>query len=176
MKNKGYTLVELIIVIAIMAILAGMSFITIGIINQAKCSAAVTTVDNQLSSCLIRTKAVSNVATPMCMVVVQRNDGTFAIMTGKLDSSGALTYDDPNVDDNCEAILPRQIHKIEYTPSPAAQEFSAANGEMVIQFVKSDGSVKYGAGEYKMFTQRQGGEHLCATIVVEASSGKHYIK
>ena len=174
MKNKGYTLVEMIIVIAIMAILAGMSFVTIGIINQARCSTAVSTFDNQLGSFLIRTKAVSDVETPLCMVVVQRDDDTFAIMNGKMDSSGVLTYEDPNVDDNCEAVLPRQITRISYDASGSA--VTGPNGAFVIQFVKSDGSVKYGAGEYKFYTQRSGGEHLCATVCVEAASGKHYIK
>ena len=48
-KNKGYTLVEALIVIAIMAVLAGLSMYSIGVIRDAKRSAAVTTFDNQIS-------------------------------------------------------------------------------------------------------------------------------
>ena len=57
-KNKGYTLIEMIIVIAIMAILTAVAFVTLGVIHQAKCNAAVNSLDNQIGSLWIKTKAI----------------------------------------------------------------------------------------------------------------------
>lgn len=172
-KNKGYTLMELIIVIAIMGILAGASFVLIGIVNEARCSAAVNTMNNQISSCLIQTKAVSDVNSPMCMVIKQRDDGVYVIMKGSIvGTTNTLDIEDPTVDANCEAILPKQISNITYTPANGNQLFS--DGELVLQFVKNDGSVRYGAGEYKLYTDS--GTQLVASIYVDPVSGAHYIK
>ena len=183
-KNKGYTLVEVVIVVAIMAILGGLSFMTIGIIKESKRQTATNTLNNQMSSCLIRTKAVSTaqvVDQPLCMVIMQRTDGAYAVMTGYIhgtgmsgikDSNGSAL--DPNDDKKCEAVLPKEIVKIEYTASDTSQQF-AVDG-MVIQYIKSDGSTQYGGGEYKLYGGKSGSETLYATICLDPESGKHYIK
>lgn len=178
MKNKGYTLVEMLIVIAIMGILAGLSFATFAIVDEARCSSAVNTLNNQMSSCLIQTKAVSNPDEPMCMVIKKRSDGTYAIMKGKIDGSGNIVIGNVNNDSECEAILPRQISLIEYHASSTAQEYSTSDSDIVVvlQFVKNDGSVCYGAGQYDLYTNTSGTGRIYASIYVDAESGKHYVK
>lgn len=184
-KNKGYTLVELIIVIAIMAILSGASFVTIGIIKESKRQTAVNTLNNQISSCLVRTKAISNAKNteqPLCIAVVKRTDGAYAIMTGYIYGNSAMSDIkdsngnalDPNDDKKCEAVLPKEIVKIEYVPSDVNQQF--VSDGMVIQFIKSDGSTRYGGGEYKLYGGKTGAEKLYATISLDSVSGKNYIK
>lgn len=97
-KNSGYTLIELIIVIAIMAILSGMAFVTLGIIKQAKCSAAAAELDNQMASIWIKTKALSQSKTqsvstssepsakyPLCAVIKKNSDSTDDIKDGKYE-------------------------------------------------------------------------------------------
>lgn len=89
-KNQGYTLIEMIIVVAIMAVMAGFAVITFGIVKKAKCNAAIDTFNNQLTSLAIKTKSLSqskNQASPLdpssdastypiCMLV-RRNDSSY---------------------------------------------------------------------------------------------------
>lgn len=185
MKNKGYTLIELVIVMTITVILSAGSFVIIGIMKEAKRQSATNTFNNQISSCLIRTKAVSTATNasatdkPLCMVIKKRSDGAYALMTGYVDgghvsdgSGGALN---PDVDANCDVILPKEIINIEYESSSSAQEFPG--GEMVIQFIKSYGSTKYGGGSYKLYAgSKLSSAKLYATICLDPVSGKHYIK
>ena len=180
MKNKGYTLVEMLIVIAIMGILAGLSFVTFTIVDQARCSSAVNTLNNQMSNCLIQTKATSSVDKPMCMVIKKRSsDNVYVIMKGNLETTGLTGVDDTS-DEKCEAILPRQVTKITYTPPAAdlSQKHALVTDEqqMILQFVKSDGSVCYGAGQYDLYTKKSGTERIYASIYVDPVSGKHYVK
>jgi len=178
-KNKGYTLVEMVIVIVIMAVLSGGAFLTFHIIKESKRQTATNTMDNQIGSCLIQTKAVSeakNANNPLCMVIRKRSDGAYAIMTGYIN--GASITDsagnplDPDDNEKCEVVLSKEIANIEYEPSDTSQVFSA--GDMVIQFIKSDGSTQYGAGAYRLYEKRTG--DLYSTIYLDAVSGKHYVK
>lgn len=188
MKNKGYTLVELIIVIAIMAILAGMSFVTIGIIRTARCTAAVDTFNNQISSCLIRTKAIANPSDalsstmtvpnkPYSMLVTKRGNGRYAILLGYRDIAGLVDASNTALnaenDDDCVAILPKEITKIVYTPATGAPTLTLTGDDMVIQFVKSNGSVAYGAGKYEFYSKKTGTESVCGTITLDKDSGNH---
>lgn len=183
MKNKGYTLIELIIVMAIIGILAGASFVSIGVIRQARRQTAVNTIDSQISSLLVRTKAVSAASNaseePLCMVITKRTDGAYAIMTATIDNSGSINYGGRNPDTNtdCEAILPKEITQIKYVYDDAAQKAAAVSASeddnLVIQFLKSDGSTQYGGGKYEVYVR---GGRLYTTIYMDKVSGNHYIK
>lgn len=184
MKNKGYTLVEVVIVVAIMAILGGVSFMTIGIIRESKCQSGTNTLNNQISSCLVRTKAVSKATNgsdnPLCMVIKKRSDNAYAVMAGYIygntvkDSSGNDL--DPDTDANCEAILPKEIVNIKYICSTSDTSQQFPNDEMVIQFVKSEGSTCYGGGKYEIYAGKADNQKLYATIYLDPVSGKHYIE
>ncbi len=197
-KNKGYTLVEMLIVIAIMAILAGLSMFSVGIIRDAKRSAAVNAFDNQLSSCLVKTKATSEVAAStdkvVCMYVYKRTIGTksnYCIKIGyevtdgvqdisKKDGSGnpivvgaSATYATANsVDTNWDAVLPKDVTDIDFNGT------SIGLGK-IIKFNKSDGSVSSGgAGTYTFYkggTKDSGGTAY-ASIYLDEKTGNHYIK
>lgn len=180
-KNKGYTLVEMMIVIAIMAILSGTSFLTIRIIKQAKRQAATNTFDNQISNCLIKTKATSpgtnGTDNPMRMIIRKRADGAYVIMNGYMkgdditDASGKVL--NPNKNEDCEAVLAKEIVNIVYKPSDTAQQLSGT--DMIIQFIKSDGSTLYGGGAYEIYAGKRNPE-LYATIYLDSVSGNHYVK
>lgn len=184
-KNKGYTLIEVIIVIAIMAILAGMSFATLGIINKAKYNAATTSLNNQMSSLWVKTKALSqskvqvaptssddHAIYPICMQILHNADGSYSIIYG-YDAGGAFN---PIVGDDgltvVETTLPK-IVTIKYTPKNTYQQASfASEDSMIVEFIKSDGSVRYGAGTYEVIYQ----DRTVMSVYLDEVTGNHYIK
>lgn len=48
-KNKGYSLIELVIVIAIIALLTGLSFVTVSLLGSARAKEAAVDFDSQIS-------------------------------------------------------------------------------------------------------------------------------
>lgn len=188
-KNKGYTLIEMIIVIAIMAILSGVAVVTLNVIQQAKCNAAVNTFDNQISNLWIQTKALSQGKVqstsdradaggyyPMCMIVMKNVDDSDDIKNGSYEM--ILGYEDGSgfIKKESLAVL-TEIVSIRYTPSPGST-YSAVTGadgtttQMLIEFNKSDGSVKYGAGTYDIIYNNS----VVASIYLDSVTGNHYVK
>lgn len=55
-KDQGYTLVEMIVVIAIIAVVAGMSLISITLIHSAKAKNASTTVDAEVATLITKSR------------------------------------------------------------------------------------------------------------------------
>lgn len=56
-ENKGYSLVEMIIVIAIIAVMSGASMVTITLINSAKAKEAGVTFDSEISALAAKSKS-----------------------------------------------------------------------------------------------------------------------
>lgn len=201
-NNKGYTLIELVIVISIMAILSGLSFVTIGIIKQARYNAAATTLSNQMGALNIKTKALSEGALktsktenkdyPLCMKL-QYNDadvtlkdntllkkGTYSLILGYHTDSGFV----PKEDGVVETSLTNTI-TITYEPETDAQKSGFTDQDFVmdesdktvcknmyIEFDKSNGSVRYGAGKYKIVYN----DRVVATVNLDRATGNHYVK
>ncbi len=201
-KNKGYTLVEMLIVIAIMAIVSGMAFVTIGIIYQAKYNAAIDTLNTQMDSLWIKTKALSQgkiqvsgqdsitdssdvkAKYPLCMMLKENTedddvkDGCYELILG---------YDDGNGFTKKEVVsVLTNIISINYKPSSTEQKHptltkdsTQVNGEtnestsqVLLEFNKSDGSVKYGAGTYEIIYS----DRIVGTVYLDPTTGNHYIK
>ncbi len=59
-RSQGYTLVEMIVVIAIIAVVAGLSLISITLIHSAKAKNASTTVDSEVSTLITKSKNMSS--------------------------------------------------------------------------------------------------------------------
>ncbi len=187
-KNQGYTLIEAIIVMAIIAILSGMSFVTLGIIKQAKCSEAANTISNQIGSLLTKTKALSEAKDkPLCMMI-QYNDsnvtysdgttakaGSYSIVLGYHDGTGfTVKSATPSGDYKAEATLPN-ILTVKYTSTdkkPCNIAGLDAEKKMIIEFNKANGSVRYGAGTYEIVYNGS----TVATVHLDATTGNHYVK
>ena len=56
-ENKGYSLVEMIIVIAIIAVLSAAAMVTITLINSAKTKEAAVTIDSEISALVAKAKS-----------------------------------------------------------------------------------------------------------------------
>lgn len=189
-KNHGYTLIEMIIVIAIIVIVSGMSFVTIGIIKQAKCNAAANTLSNQIGSLLVKTRALSEAKVsstdpnkaPLCMKI-QYNDSDVTFADGTFAKAGSysliLGYDNgttfvEKTADTVETTLPNII-TINYITTDRESCGIAGldtSKNMIIEFNKSNGSVRYGAGSYEIVYNN----NVVATVYLDATTGNHYVK
>lgn len=193
-KQKGYTLVEFIIVFAIMAILTGASVASIGMINQAKYNSSISSFKNNLSGLWIKTKALSQAKEqagtttstveqlyPICMRLQKNDNDAFLLVLGYHADDGFVVKnaDENDAKHNYEILeLPRFL-TVEFEPETPEQVASnigdsakgtAMGGEPVamIEFNKQDGSVRYGAGTYKfIYKDREVG-----SVKLDAATGK----
>lgn len=168
-NNKGYSMVEMIIVIAIVAILSALSFITVNIIYSAKAKAAGNTLNSQLSNLASLTKAQDP---SLAMRLYYRDtEEKYYIQYGTYD--GAIF----NVNtDTAEVGLSDSVtiyYKAEGSSSDETKVEDAGLLGVVIQFNKSDGAVKYGAGTYRI---AKGEDGFSYSILLNRNTGSHYIK
>lgn len=189
-KDKGYTLVELIIVIAIIAIMAGFSFSAIAVIKQARYNTAASTLSNQMGSLHVKTRAISEAKNEPLCILLHKNDEKVDLNDGSVLRKGSyslvLGYDagtsikDKNTNNTfdetklkvVEASLPNII-EINYTPENDAQIHDCNdNDNIVIEFNKSTGKVRYGAGTYKLLYNGR----TVATVTLDETTGNHYLK
>ncbi|MBQ9983732.1 MAG: prepilin-type N-terminal cleavage/methylation domain-containing protein [Lachnospiraceae bacterium] len=191
-KNKGYTLIEMLIVIAIMAILTGVAFVTLKVMHQAKYNSSISTFQTQLSNLWIQTKAISQSKVqlnptdatdgakyPLCMVVTLNEDSSDDIRDGSFEVKTAYNKDTDVTDKESHATLTHLVD-IKYTPTNSKQVHSKTSidgsgfitGDVIIQFNKADGSVKYGAGTYDFYYDNR----VVGTVYLDSVTGNHYVK
>ena len=85
-ENKGYSLVEMIIVIAIIAVMSAAAMVTITLINSAKAKEASVTLDSEISALVARAKSQIPTFDDGSGTVEQHRDYNFAIAVYKTDS------------------------------------------------------------------------------------------
>lgn len=188
-KNKGYTLIEFIIVLAIMAVLTGVAFVSLTIIQKAKCTSAANLFNNQLSTLWVQTKSLSQAKMqtapsgsddaqkyPMCMLI-QKDGEAFQLYYGF--DTGTDVSIKPNSDVEAENLSTKNLPTIidvQYIPNDITKEhektINSNCDKIVVEFNKSDGSVKYGAGTYNLIHNGR----VVASIYLDSVTGKHYIK
>lgn len=193
-QNRGYTLVEMLIILAIIAVMTGMSFVTLGIINQARCTAAAENFNDQVGGLLLKTRAVSNAKEtdkPLCMKFVyvkkageaadaENKNGTYYLIEG-YDNSGTFEAFDPDALDP-EAYKADSSKKKQLVSLPNRVTIKYAENKddtpqlvgenHIIKFRKSDGTVEKGAGYYYFM---HGGKTV-ARVYLDKTTGKHYKK
>ncbi len=101
-KNKGYTLVEMIIVIAIIAIVAGMSLISITLIHSARAKEASVTVDSEIATLITKSKNMQcdrGAGWQYAARIYADDKGVYYYQTGYYNLS-TRTYDFKDTDKN----------------------------------------------------------------------------
>ena len=167
MKNKGYSFVELLIVLAIMSVLTASAFVTIGIINNAKRDSGITTFESQLDNLLVKTKAMSKSDENVCMVM-EKSGNNWIISYGTIDDAGVYTpKKDSTGNPVQEAKLPANLD-IAYAGKQAHTLATAS--KLIIMYRKADGTVLYGSGNYE-FKFR---DKVVATVTLDKDTGNHY--
>ncbi len=169
-KNKGYSLVELIISMAIMATLATVSFVTIGILNNARAKDVSSKLDTQLHSLWVTTNSTSP---DRCIKLDENDDDGYFLQYGTYDGTTFVSDVDSNGDEIVEKLNNRIV--IEYVVE------GAGSTDGIIQFKKADGSVKSGAGTYNIYLRASDNNEdysgrLMASVILKESTGSHYIK
>lgn len=95
-RNKGYSLVELIICIAIIAIFTGLAFVTVTMINSAKAKDAAVSFESQLADMITKTKSqvctvngTQQITFSRCLKLYQASDGKYYIKSGYYNPNGS---------------------------------------------------------------------------------------
>lgn len=188
-SNSGYTLVELIIVIAIIAIMSGVGALTIGSIRTAQATTAMQKFDSVISTLESRTRSTDG-SFAMKVVRNAKGDG-YDIYYGTYSGSDDPGHCDvtkftPNDPSSPDEVLERVT--IYYNSSDVydADGASSALGSgddgdvskgTIIRIRKSDNMVIFGEGEYKFVKYAAGGTNdsngLVGRITLSKETGSH---
>ncbi len=170
-KNKGYTLVEMLVVIAIMAILSGLAAVSIGLIYKAKVRDGIQSFNSQLSNTWLRTKSTSSKGMMYAEMEWEDKGFTYTVID---KSSGTATTKDSAMINKWTRTMDWQTSKISYVPSDSSQlksGYGDTNKKWYIEFDKSTGAVTYGAGEY-IFYMADGS--VAGRIYLDKTTGNHF--
>lgn len=110
-NNKGYTLVEMIITIAIIVVLTGAAMVTISMMHSAKAKEASVTFTSELSDTATKAKSQMIVITEAdgtktnqpdyshCLMVYKHDNGNYYVKKGYYNPDGATESDKYIFDD-----------------------------------------------------------------------------
>lgn len=189
-KNKGYSMIEMMIVIAIMAILTGVAVVSMSMIKKAKAQDVVRTFNSQVTNAWLQTKAIGKKQTSMYVEVTTKKDSNGKLIPCKflikdLDTDGKtiIVKEETALTSNPESDSSARV-RMEYvasTPSnsPGAkanqdsENVAGDNPTFIIRFDKATGEVVKGAGTY---TFTDDGGNVVASVYIDAVTGNHYIK
>ena len=131
MSNKGFTLVELIVVVAIFTILLGLAVPSLNSILGFRVNRAA----NSIASALDRTKIEASSRLVGEMKLEKRADGyyiSYYLDRGKVGGASHVTEDDP------EKIAPART-EISYTSSDGSSHVMAAGDSLILTYDRATG-------------------------------------
>lgn len=140
-QNSGYTLVEMIIVIAIIAIMSGAGAFTISSIRTSQATSSMQKFDSELSGLEMRTKTQKSGEA----IRLVKNGANYDIYYGTCSDGDATTFTTTST--TPDAVLERV--SIYYADDYDSDAVSSTLDESVILIRKSDGQVLSGYGQYR---------------------------
>lgn len=152
-KNKGFTLVELIIVIVIMGILATVAGLSISTVNASSARKAAAQIDSYLS--VVRSDCMARAGSPYAVLRVN-DDG---VIIGDYYENSTLV--------SSEIVTDRRV-----TVSYNGTNLNDISDGIKIKFARSTGKLAepISSGELKLTIV--GGSKIY-TVVITASTGNH---
>ena len=169
-NHKGYSMVELIIVIGIIGILSAVSLVTWRSVDSANYKKAVSTFESELST--LRTATMSQDSRMAMRLYYDSDDDCYYVERGywndgfKTDASGDPTLDSSSYYDYAGTSNPVKILR----RGRVAYEGSTLNS-IVIRFQKSDGSVLVGDGKFSFY---RGNGELISNVNLTKNTGIFY--
>ena len=188
-NNKGYSLVEVMIVLAILAVVSGLATLTISMIASARATAAANQLNAEIGGLYTNTMSKSP---ELCLRVYKNStDGCYYVERGVTDdgtvstfytpAKGTAKYDEyfnyeySNKPINLNKRITIYYNGTEIPESdPAGGTSGSALDGILIQFNKSGGNVKHGAGEFKV--TKEAGTRAYGTVCLNETTGGHYVK
>lgn len=165
-KNKGYTLIEMLIVIAIMAVLTGLAAVSISLIQKGKQRDAISVFESQLNNVWLQTKSIGVSETSMYMVIERDGSkGAYKIQLYDMIGGSPVLKE--------ETTMNKYVNLSYNSEGVANQEqggYGDAQNKWYIKFNKATGAVERGAGLY--YFKDLNGE-VVATYRLDAVTGKH---
>ncbi len=164
-NENGYSLIELVIVIAIIAILSGMAMVSMAAIKTSRANASMHTFDTELSALITRTKAQSKDNA----IIIKRNsrgDG-YEVYYGTSTDGTLAKWSQTSTE--AEAKMDRVDI---YYDAGSGEVLVDGSDTILLKINKADGSVISGAGVYNFC--RSGTTRSVGTVTFNRSSGSHY--
>lgn len=196
--NKGYSLVELLIVLAIMAVLSGLAVVTWNIVYKAKCQAGANNFNSEVNTLRSSTMAKNE---DFCVRVYQEESGAYIVERGLCPTDNIDDFWVPNISDkdnyddffnynNTGTPLTIKIkYEISYKntknnttyiiqESKAYEDLGGAKPEgILIKYAKSDGSMKCGYGEFVFQKVSKSNKIVTlSTVTLNKETGSHFVK
>lgn len=166
-NSNGYTLVEMIIVIAIIAVMSGMGALTIASIKTSQAQTSMQKFDSELSALEMRTRSMSTNEA----IELKQNGSDYEIYYVKYDADTGGYTDTSG--EKPDAVLQKVViyYADDYKASDKVNNGTAVN-DMHIRIRKSDGQVLDGAGEY-IFCKQNNPKSSVGSIVLNKYTGGH---
>lgn len=160
-NNNGYSLVEMIICIAIVVILSGIAMVSISAIISARATAAQESFDEEIAALQARTKAQDK--DNAIKLVRDSSDGKYYIYYGTSTNGTDFTPNSSDPDVTLDKV------DIYYTYNGSAETLVT---EQIFKFNKSDNYTINGYGTYIFY--KSPGNSSVGRVTINKDTGSHY--
>ena len=187
LNNGGYSLIEMMIVIAIIAVFTGASLITINVIHSAKAKEAAITFDSELAELINKSKYIACDANNDGVIdssdagysfgIRVHKDGDKCYLQDVLVQNGVYVYDEDyekanNPNDGKGLSLSKYVY-VSYTDEFGNDSLVGADDEAVLVYFRKDGSCAAGYGTFEFI--RENNDNMVATMTIN-KNGSHQSK